>query len=120
MFIIHAIFDHLCSLPTKQSWDCLVYVTIFPTTLSHLCSSYARVFRPYYVYSLISSLGFETFSFCSIRSNFGSFLPCPNASTVFRRVRKIAKSDCYLRHVCLSVRPPACMELFGSHWSDFH
>ena len=32
-----------------------------------------------------------------------------------RRSREIAESDCYLRHVCLSV----CMEQLGSHWTDF-
>jgi hypothetical protein len=35
---------------------------------------------------------------------------------VFRRVRKIAKSDYLLRRVCLSV----CMEQLHPHWSDFH
>jgi hypothetical protein len=33
----------------------------------------------------------------------------------FRRVRKIARSDYKLRHVCPSVR----MEQRGSHWTDF-
>ena len=36
--------------------------------------------------------------------------------TVFRRVRKIAKSDYLLRHVCLSVR----IEHLGCQWTDFH
>jgi len=35
---------------------------------------------------------------------------------VFRQVRKIAKSDYYLRHVCPSIR----MEQLGSHSTDFH
>jgi hypothetical protein len=35
---------------------------------------------------------------------------------VFRRVRKIAKSDYQLRHVCLFVR----MQQIGSHWTDFN
>jgi len=35
---------------------------------------------------------------------------------LFRRVRKITKSDCSLRHVCLSVR----MEQLGSHRKDFY
>jgi len=35
----------------------------------------------------------------------------------FWRVRKIAKSDCQLRHVCLSVRPHA---KFSSHRTDYH
>jgi len=35
---------------------------------------------------------------------------------IFRRVRKIAKSDYQLRHVCPSVR----MEQLGSHWTDHH
>jgi hypothetical protein len=34
----------------------------------------------------------------------------------FLRVRKIAKSDYSLRHVC----PSARMEQLGSHWKDFH
>jgi len=33
----------------------------------------------------------------------------------FKRHRKIAKSDCYLRHVCLSVR----LQQLGSLWQDF-
>ena len=43
-----------------------------------------------------------------------------NRFSVFRRVREIAKSDYWLRHVCLSVRPCARMEQHGSHWTDFH
>ena len=35
--------------------------------------------------------------------------------TIFRRIRKIAKSDYQLRHVCPSVR----MEQLGSNWTDF-
>jgi hypothetical protein len=34
----------------------------------------------------------------------------------FGRVRQIAKSDCYIRHVCRCV----LMEQLGSHWTDFH
>jgi hypothetical protein len=34
----------------------------------------------------------------------------------FSRVREIANSDCYIRHVCPSVR----IEQLGSHWTDFH
>jgi hypothetical protein len=41
-------------------------------------------------------------------------------STFFRRVRKIAKYDYWLRHVCLSVRPSVRMELLGSQWTDFY
>jgi len=37
-------------------------------------------------------------------------------SSVLRRDRRIAKSDYYLCHVCLSIR----MEQLGSHWKDFH
>jgi hypothetical protein len=33
-----------------------------------------------------------------------------------QRVRKIAKSEYLLRHVCLSVQ----MEQLGSHWTDCH
>jgi hypothetical protein len=39
---------------------------------------------------------------------------------IFRCVRKIAKSDCYIRHVCLSVLPSVHMKQLGSHWTDFH
>jgi len=41
-------------------------------------------------------------------------VPSPN----FRRVRRIAISDYFLRHVCLSVRPSVRMEQLGSHWAD--
>jgi len=34
----------------------------------------------------------------------------------FRRVRKIAKSDCKLCRACSSVR----MEQHGDHWTEFH
>jgi hypothetical protein len=36
--------------------------------------------------------------------------------SVFKCVRRIAKSDYLLRYVCLSVR----MEQLGPHWTDFH
>jgi hypothetical protein len=38
-----------------------------------------------------------------------------NCPAVFRRVRRIAKNDCWLLHVC----PPARMEELGCHWTDF-
>jgi hypothetical protein len=41
---------------------------------------------------------------------------CVCVCVPFRRVRKIAKSDYYLNHVCPSVHP---MEQLGSHWTDF-
>jgi len=34
---------------------------------------------------------------------------------ILRRVRKIEKSDYWLRHICPSVR----MEQLGFHWRDF-
>jgi hypothetical protein len=37
-----------------------------------------------------------------------------------RYIRKISKSDCYLRHVCLSVRPSVRLKQLGSTWTDFH
>jgi len=50
--------------------------------------------------------------------------PTVDVSANFRRVSKIAKSDRYLRHVCLSacpsVRPSVRMEHLGCHWTDFH
>jgi hypothetical protein len=36
-----------------------------------------------------------------------------------RSVRKISKSDYYLRHVHLSVRPSVCMEQLDSHFTNF-
>jgi hypothetical protein len=39
---------------------------------------------------------------------------------VFRRVRKTAKSDYQLRHVCLSVCLSVRMEQLGSRWTDFY
>jgi hypothetical protein len=38
------------------------------------------------------------------------------AVSVYGRVRNIAKSDYWLRHVCPSVRT----EQLGFHWTDFH
>jgi hypothetical protein len=47
---------------------------------------------------------------------------CPNCR--FRRVCEFAKSDYYLRHVCMSVclsaRPSVRIEWLGSHWTNFH
>ena len=42
-----------------------------------------------------------------------------NPEIHFRRVRKIAETDCEFRHVCPSVRPPVHMEQLGSHWTYF-
>ena len=43
---------------------------------------------------------------------------------VFRRVRKIAKSDYQLCHDCLSIRLfvslSVCMQQLGSQWKDFY
>jgi len=41
----------------------------------------------------------------------------PNEVVIYRRVRKISKSDCYPRHVCPSARP---IEQLGSQWTDFY
>jgi hypothetical protein len=38
------------------------------------------------------------------------------STVIFRRVRKFAKNDYELCHVCPSVR----VEQLGSHWKDFH
>jgi hypothetical protein len=38
------------------------------------------------------------------------------AVSVYGRVRKIAKSDCWLRHIC----PSVLTEQLGFHWTDFH
>jgi hypothetical protein len=46
----------------------------------------------------------------------GVIAPKTNKYPIFRCVRKTAKSDYYLRHVCLSVR----IEQLYFHWSDFH
>jgi len=43
-----------------------------------------------------------------------------NSTHVFRRVSKIAKSDCYLRHVCTSVCPSVRTKQLGSHRMDFY
>jgi hypothetical protein len=37
----------------------------------------------------------------------------------FRRVRKIAESDFYLRHVSPFVSLPVRMKQLGSHWTEF-
>ena len=38
---------------------------------------------------------------------------------VFKRLRKISKSDSYVRHVRLSIWSSVRMEHLGSHWTDF-
>ena len=48
-----------------------------------------------------------------------SILMCVCACVPFRRVRKIAKGDYYLRHVCLSICPSVRIEQLDSHWTDF-
>jgi hypothetical protein len=48
--------------------------------------------------------------FCAVRAGYLTF------TSDFRRVRKIAKHDFQLCHVCPSVR----MEQLRSHWTDFH
>jgi hypothetical protein len=39
---------------------------------------------------------------------------CTSHTSIFRRVRKIEKSDCYLRHACLS----ACPSVRSSAWNN--
>jgi hypothetical protein len=39
---------------------------------------------------------------------------------IFRNVRKIAKTDYQLRHVCVCVCLSVRMEQLGSYWTDFH
>jgi hypothetical protein len=39
---------------------------------------------------------------------------------IFRHVRKIARSDCYLRHGGLSVCLSVGVEQLGCHCTDFH
>ena len=39
---------------------------------------------------------------------------------LIRYVHKTWKSDYYIRHACLSVRPSVRMEQFGSHWMYIH
>ena len=41
-------------------------------------------------------------------------------SLIFKRVRKIPKSDLTSLYVCPSVRPSVRMEQLVSHWTDFH
>ena len=48
------------------------------------------------------------------------FLPLYFEIFLFRCVRKIAKSDYQLRHVCLSLRSSVRMEQLISHWTYFH
>jgi hypothetical protein len=63
---------------------------------------------------------------CLHKLQYPPFLQPPGGGRcwiLFRRVRKIAKSDYCLRYVCLSVclsvRPSVRMEL-GSRWTDSH
>jgi hypothetical protein len=55
--------------------------------------------------------------------SFASSASAADIYSIFRRVCKIAKSDCYIRNisvsVCLSVCLSVRMEQLGSHWRDF-
>jgi len=44
----------------------------------------------------------------------------PRVFVLFRRVRKIARSDSLLRRVCRSTSLSVRMEQLGSHWTDFN
>jgi hypothetical protein len=55
-------------------------------------------------------------TFRNTRMSVGCFLP--NAG--LRIVRRIAKSDNQLCHVCLYMCAPVRMARFGSDWRDFH
>ena len=80
--------------------------------LRGLMISGAIILRP--IYAFVFGLGRESFDFPSL---FGVCFPyAAPMYDGFRCARKIAKSDCELRHVCLSVR----IELLGTHWTDFH
>jgi len=37
----------------------------------------------------------------------------------FRRVRKIAKSDCLISHICVFARVAVRLEHLGFYWTDF-
>jgi len=45
---------------------------------------------------------------------------CTGAYSVTKGVRHIAKSDHWIRHARLFVRPSVRMEQLGSYWADFH
>jgi hypothetical protein len=58
----------------------------------------------------------EKRTFCSITNEILSKCVPPGILSFLDAFRKIVKSDCYLHHVCLSVR----MEQLDSRWTDFH
>jgi hypothetical protein len=88
--------------------------------------------------SVLTTPNFHNFflTMCSINRlsmPFHSSVACPFRFSSkpfyawFRRVRKIAKSDYWLRHVCLTVYPFVCLPVrpsvrlpSASHWTDFH
>jgi hypothetical protein len=59
-------------------------------------------------------------NFHAVRTEEYYMRSCLHTGLPFERVRKIAESDYYLHHVCLSVRPSVRKEQLRSHRTDFH
>ena len=75
-------------------------------------------YSDYAVFAVCHYSDYAVFAVCHY-SDYAVFAVCH----YFRRVRKIAKSDYYVRCVCavsLSVSPSVHMEHLDFHWSDFH
>jgi len=63
----------------------------------------------------------QQYSTCIVGPEDGAGPVPETCVSAFRSVRKIAKSDCSLRHACTTVCIPSVrMEQFGSHCMDFH
>ena len=84
-----------------------------------------------YVFYIVSEQTAFIFLYSNNRSVFVTKTECGVRTVslnkfiiIFRRIRKITKSEYYLRPVCLSVRPSVFlsvrMEQLGSHWAAFY
>ena len=119
-------------------------LTFFYCTGKYIVAKLIRLLAPHYTQSgIIPFLLSQTFAKSTAvlvkNTDFNSAYVTARNKFVFRRVRKTAKIDYYLRHVCpsvypsvrlsfrLSIRPsvrPSDLlsvptEQLGSHWTDF-
>ena len=90
------------------------------------CRSGIRFFswNPNFTFVFIGFLGFHLFLgrvnrirlHCTAVYCVAGWTCCYGLLLIFMRVRKIAESDNYLRHIW----PSVVLEQLGSHWTDFH
>jgi hypothetical protein len=71
------------------------------------------------IYSQYTNGNLEALAFAALLLGLIAVYSGVENSATFRRVRRIAKSSYYIRHVCLSVRLSVRKIQLGSRWTDF-